>query len=70
MSVSRIWVPVLGVGVVLIFVAAFGEEIYRALKFGIPNPGFGPTQWIVLIVGVVLMVAGYWLRSKADQPPD
>ncbi len=69
MSVSRIWVSVLGVGIVLIFVAAFGEEIYRAFGYD-PNPGFGPTQWIVFIVGVVLMVAGYWLRSKASKTPD
>jgi len=63
-------ISVLGVGVLLIVVAVFGEEIYRALEFGIPNPGFGPTQWIVLIVGVVLVVAGYWLGSKASQTPD
>ena len=59
MSVSRVWVSVMGVGVVLIFLAVFGEEIYRALGYD-PTPGFGPTQWIVLIVGVVLAVAGYW----------
>ncbi len=69
MSEFRVWVSVLGVGVVLIVVAVFGEEIYRALGYD-PNPGFGPTQWIVLIVGVVLVVAGYWLRSKASQTPD
>ena len=70
MSGSWVWVCVSGVGVLLIVVALFGEFIYRALEFGIPNPGFGPTQWIVLIVGVVLLVGGYWLRSKANQTPD
>ena len=69
MSVSWIWESVLGVGVLLIVVAVFGESILRALGYG-PNPGFGPTQWIVLIVGVVLAVAGYWRRSKANQTPD
>ncbi len=69
MSVSRVWYSVLGVGVVLVFVAVFGEDIWRALGYD-PNPGFGPTQWIVLIVGVVLVVAGYWLRSKESQTPD
>ena len=70
MSESWVWISVLGAGVLLIVVAVFGESMYRALGFGIPNPGFGPTQWIVLIVGVVLVVAGYWLSSKANQTPD
>ncbi len=64
MSVSQVWVSVMGVGIVLIFLAVFGEEIYRALGYD-PTPGFGPTQWIVLIVGVVLVVAGYW-RSQGE----
>ena len=69
MSVSWVWVSVWGGGLLLIAVAVFGEFILRALGYG-PNPGFGPTQWIVLIVGVVLAVAGFWLRSKANQTPD
>ncbi len=69
MSASWVWYSVLGVGVLLIFVAVFGEDIWRALGYD-PTPGFGPTQWIVLIVGVVLAVAGYWRSSKADQTPD
>ncbi len=69
MSGSWVWVCVSGVGVLLIVVALFGEFIYRALGYD-PTPGFGPTQWIVLIVGVVLVVAGFWRRSKANQTPD
>ncbi len=69
MSESQVWGSVLGVGLLLIVVAVFGESILRALGYG-PNPGFGPTQWIVLIVGVVLAVAGYWRTSKANQTPD
>ena len=69
MSESQVWGFVLGVGLLLIVVAVFGESILPALGYG-PNPGFGPTQWIVLIVGVVLAVAGYWRRSKANQTPD
>ena len=70
MSESWVWKSFLGGGVLLIVVAVFGESIYRALGFGIPTPGFGPTQWTVLIVGVVLVVAGYWRRSKVNQTPD
>ena len=69
MSASWVWYSVLGVGVLLIFVAVFGEDIWRALGYD-PNPGFGPTQWIVLIVGFVLVVAGYCLCRKANQTPD
>ena len=70
MSGSWVWVCVSGVGVLLIVVALFGEFIYRASGLGVPYTGFGPTQWIVLIVGVVLVVAGFWRRSKANQTPD
>ncbi len=65
MSVSWVWVSVLGVGILLIVVAVFGEDIWRALGYD-PTPGFGPTQWIVLIVGFVLAAAGYGRSSKAN----
>ena len=69
MSGSHVWPSVSGVGLLLVVVAVLGEDIYRALGYD-PNHGVGPTQWIVLIVGVVLAVAGYWRSSKANQTPD
>ncbi len=53
-------------GVILMLIAIFGERIRQALDFppGAPYPGFGPTQWALLIIGAVIVAAGILFSSQ------
>lgn len=64
MNSRRVWVSLVGVGVVLIVVAIFGDQIRQMFGFGPGGPGFGPTQWGVLVLGVILVIAGFWRKGK------
>ena len=49
-----------GAGIITILIGIFGTEIRAVINFpsGPADPDFGPLQWVFLVVGALLLLAG------------
>ena len=70
MSLTACRILVLCVGVFLTLIAIFGEPIREAINFptGPSHPGFGPTQWTLLVVGAVVFAIGLFVPAWVCDP--